>query len=319
MVRAVPKAGFDGFYTTHFGDTVAMTYGLTSDIDEARDITQEAFCRAWTRWQHLADYDSPITWVRRVATNLAYSRWRHLRAATTHLLRHRADEAIAAPPGLDHVTLVAGLRKLPRDQCIALVLHHMLDLPVTEVAEVLDVPVGRVKTWLHRGRHTLAAELGEELKVPATIPRGKGRRGTRKTATKTAAVLLAMVAATAGIGAVQLLRRFPPPTNQPVAQAAESTVLMEPTAVTVSWLGDRMAVRWIDPSDGYAQPFLVGGRQDEALSQLARPAKGDTMAIVTGPTPAVTFCLTVLLVYTDYRLLESDRVCTEPYLPENVL
>jgi RNA polymerase sigma factor (sigma-70 family) len=303
-------AEFDGFYATHFGATVAMIYRLTTDLDEARDITQEAFCRAWHRWPHLSDYDNPITWVRRVATNLAYSRWRHLHAATTHLQRQRAGDAMVAPPNLDHVTLVAGLRKLPRDQCLALVLHHMLDLPIAQVAEALDVPAGRVKMWLHRGRHTLGTELGESGPRDHRAELGKGRQRTRKAVTKTAAALLAILAAITAVTAEQPIRRSPPPGDDPAPRPARLSPVMNPGAVTLSWQDDRLTIRWTDPSDGYAQPILMGNRQDAGLRQVSVPDKGDTQMIIVGLLPTSTYCLTVVLVYTDNSFLQSGRVCT---------
>jgi RNA polymerase sigma-70 factor (ECF subfamily) len=57
--------------------------------------------------------------------------------------------------------LVAALRQLPAAQRRAVVLHHIVDLPVTEVADELGVPVGTVKAWLHRGRQTLACLLAD--------------------------------------------------------------------------------------------------------------------------------------------------------------
>ena len=77
---------------------VTMTYSLTGSFDEAQDITQESFCRAWQRWARLSAYDNPITWVRRVAINLARSRWRQLRTATVYRMRQRAEEPAAGPP-----------------------------------------------------------------------------------------------------------------------------------------------------------------------------------------------------------------------------
>ena len=306
-----------------------MAYGLTADMDEARDITQEAFCRAWKSWQHLSEYDNPITWVRRVAINLVYSRWRHLRAARTHLHRHRAGDTVTAPPNLDHVALVAALRQLPRDQCIALVLHHMLDLPVAEVAKVLDANVGQVKMWLHRGRHTLAAELGEGFTsatlndtatAERTIKRRKGRQRTGKVAVGAAAVLLTILAATTVADVVRPMGRLPHPGNGSAVRPlrpAQPSVLMRPAVVTLSWQGDKLTVRWTDPSDGYAQPILMGGLKDAAMSEMAKPVKGDTQAIIADLSPAQTYCLTVFLAYTDNNLLASGRVCTQPSATRN--
>jgi RNA polymerase sigma-70 factor (ECF subfamily) len=154
-------ADFDGFYRTHYPGLVAAAYALLGDLAEAQDVVQEAFCRTWRRWDTVIGYDNPVAWVRRVALNLANSRWRHLRVVGRHASRERALEVPPLEP--DHVALVAALRTLPADQRRALVLHHLVDLPVTAVADEMGVAVGTVKSWLHRGRAALAARLGDAV------------------------------------------------------------------------------------------------------------------------------------------------------------
>jgi len=146
-------------YQAQYGDVVAMAYALTGDIGDAQDIAQEAFCRAWQRWGTIVRYDNPVAWVRRVATNLAFSRWRRRRVADRHLRAERAGVVPAIAP--DRVALVEALRTLPADQRRAVVLYHLVDLPIAEVADELGVAVGTVKSWLHRGRLALAASLGD--------------------------------------------------------------------------------------------------------------------------------------------------------------
>src|SRR5262249_39574400 len=146
---------------------VAMTYALVGDIGDAQDIAQEAFCRAWQRWAVIVRYDNPVAWIRRVATNLACSRWRRRRVADRH---RRAERPPVAPPRApDRRALVHALRSLPADQRKALVLHHLVDLSIAEVAGELGVRAGTVKSWLHRGRLALAASLAdpaEEVSQP---------------------------------------------------------------------------------------------------------------------------------------------------------
>jgi RNA polymerase sigma-70 factor (ECF subfamily) len=155
--RGVAAAEFDLLYHAHYADVVAMLHALTGDLGEAQDLAQESFCRAWQRWGSLAAYDNPVAWVRRVAVNLANSRWRHRRAADRYLRRQRSADV---PPLLpDHVAVVAALRHLPGNHRTALVLHHMLDLTVADVALEMGVPAGTVKAWLSRGRAALAAAL----------------------------------------------------------------------------------------------------------------------------------------------------------------
>ena len=163
--RGGASAEFDLLYQAHYTDVVATLHALTGDLGEAQDLTQEAFCRAWQRWHSIAAYDNPVAWVRRVAVNLANSRWRHLRVADRHLRRERC--AVVPPMQPDHVALVAALRHLPAGHRTALVPHDMVDLPVAEVAQELGVPVGTVKAWLSRGRAALALHLGD---LPAGVP-----------------------------------------------------------------------------------------------------------------------------------------------------
>jgi RNA polymerase sigma-70 factor, ECF subfamily len=157
---ADPAADFDQLYQVHFGRVLAAAYALTGDPQTAQDLTQEAFCRAWQRWSRIAAYDDPLAWVRRVVTNLANSRWRRLAVARFHQHKHVTSPTPPLEP--DHVAVVTALRALPENQRRALVLHHLVDLPVSEVAGELGVAEGTVKSWLHRGRAALAAQLSDD-------------------------------------------------------------------------------------------------------------------------------------------------------------
>ena len=160
MTEPTAGADFDELYQARYLDVVATVHALVGDLGVAQELAQEAFCRAWQRWDRVARYEDPAAWVRRVAMNLAMSRWRRLVVARRHLLR-REPPPEAPALGPDHVVLVAALRTLPADQRRAIVLHHLVDLPVHQVAEELGVPAGTVKSWLHRGRAALAAYLSE--------------------------------------------------------------------------------------------------------------------------------------------------------------
>lgn len=101
-----------------------------------------------------------MAWVRRVAWNLAVSRRRRARAALAALARlHRQPGRRVDGPGPDRVALVAALATLPARQRQVVVLHDLADLPVSEIADQLGVPSGTVKSWLHRARTALAAQL----------------------------------------------------------------------------------------------------------------------------------------------------------------
>ncbi|MEV4411157.1 SigE family RNA polymerase sigma factor [Catellatospora sp. NPDC049609] len=194
-----PTGEFEDFYQTHFSNTVLLVYSFTADMAAAQDVAQEAFARAWQRWNTVSGYGDPLAWVRRVAINLANSRWRRLRTARKYLDRQRPEHAADVSP--DHVMVVAALRRLPKGQREALVLHYLADMPVEDVALHLEAPVGTVKSWLSRGRAALAGALSIEapqVTTPATreiVARGRARRRTQL-ATAAACVLAVALALT---------------------------------------------------------------------------------------------------------------------------
>ena len=154
-----PAHSFDELYAAHYADLTVQLYAYFGDHQEAQDVVQEAFCRALARWRVVARYDDPVAWVRRVAWNLAVSRWRRARTALNFLGGQRREEAQLDGPGPDRVALVAALATLPETQRRAVVLHHLADLPVAEIARWEGVPEGTVKSWLHRARAALADRL----------------------------------------------------------------------------------------------------------------------------------------------------------------
>ncbi|MGN9807456.1 SigE family RNA polymerase sigma factor [Micromonospora sp. L32] len=150
---------FDEFYQAHFRRITVQLCAYTGDLGQAQDLVQEAFCRAFSRWQKIVRYDDPAAWVRKVAWNLATSRWRRMRTAQLFLRRQREEHVPGPSP--DRVAMEAALAVLPANQRRAVVLHHLADMPVSEIARQEGVAEGTVKSWLHRGRTALAAHLTE--------------------------------------------------------------------------------------------------------------------------------------------------------------
>lgn len=150
---------FDAYYAESFGRLVNQVAAMCGNQTEAKDCVQEAFIRGWDRRRNLRD--NPDAWIRTVAYRLAVSRWR----------RHRMDDRAAdrslhrdSPgPNPDRVAINQALRRLPADQRRAIVLFHMADLSVTDIAAELGVPVGTVKARLSRGRAALALLLIDAL------------------------------------------------------------------------------------------------------------------------------------------------------------
>lgn len=154
--------GLPALYAASYRRLVGQLTALVGDVAEAEDLVQEAFARAAGQWSRLERYDNPEAWLRTVAMNLARSKWRRGRRAAAVMLRLRASHEEAAPPSPDHVALVAALRALPAVQREALVLFHVADLTVEEIARETGAPTGTVKARLSRGRAALARSLSEE-------------------------------------------------------------------------------------------------------------------------------------------------------------
>lgn len=156
--------GFEEFYTATVGRLLGALFPVTGDLHEAEEVVQEAYARASTRWARLRDYDVPEAWVRRVAMNLATDHARTLRRHAKALLRI-GPPLEASEASVETLVLVEALRTLPVRQRQAIVLHHLVGLPVEEVAQTLRAPTGTVKSLLARGRRALAARLGEAEEV----------------------------------------------------------------------------------------------------------------------------------------------------------
>jgi RNA polymerase sigma factor (sigma-70 family) len=129
---------------------VRLAYLLTGARDQAEDIVQTAFAAAQPRWDELND---PLAYLRRVVVNRAQDLHRH-----RHRRRPRPQPAVTHLPEIDETW--AELRRLPDRQRAVVVLRFYEDLPLTDIARLLDRPEGTVRSDLHRAldrlRRTLA-------------------------------------------------------------------------------------------------------------------------------------------------------------------
>lgn len=157
---------FADFYVANYGRTVALVTVLLGDRHEAEDVAQEAFARAILRWSRLRKYDSPEAWVRRVALRLSIDSHRRV----TRAARVLAQAAPAAQHDSQAAQVSASevgdaLLALPLPQRQVVFLHYHLDLPVTQIATDLGLPVSTVKARLASGRRRLEQELSQQPEV----------------------------------------------------------------------------------------------------------------------------------------------------------
>ncbi len=151
---------FTTFYTATFHRLVGQLYAMTGDRAEAQDAVQEAFVRAWARHGKFDKDGAPESWIRLTAWRIAASRWRRNRDGS-RLMRLTAPPESVAGPGPDRVDFVEALRKLPAEQRRALVLFHLCDLTIEQIAAETGAPAGTVKARLARGRAALTPQFQE--------------------------------------------------------------------------------------------------------------------------------------------------------------
>ena len=153
MAEVRQEPSFDEFYVACFDRLVGQLSLVTGSLHEAEDVVQEAFLRASTRWARLRQYDVPEQWVRRVALR----RGRRRAAALLRL----GPPPLTPPASADALAVDAALRTLPIRGRQVVVLYYLLGLSVEEIGRELVLPVGTVKSQLHRARQALARQLAE--------------------------------------------------------------------------------------------------------------------------------------------------------------
>jgi RNA polymerase sigma-70 factor (ECF subfamily) len=150
---------FEAFYRERFRPTVALVYALTGNRWAAEDLAQEAFLRAHRDWTHIRALASPAAWVRRVAVNLAMSRFRRMRSEAAAKLKLSPVPATFQPPTAEHDAFWAEVRLLPRRQSQVIALRYVEDLSTRQIAEALEVAEGTVRALLTQARDRLARQL----------------------------------------------------------------------------------------------------------------------------------------------------------------
>ena len=177
-------AAFEKLVNERSGEIYGLLYRLTENGEEARDLTQETFLRAFQSINHFRGESDLRTWIYRIAINQARNRWRWWRRR-----RREATVSIDEPEiGGGRLGLVAtlksptardpeqhtlqnereralqkalsGLRRIYRE---AVVLRDIEGFAYEEIANTLNISVGTVKSRLARGRQELRRKLEGSL------------------------------------------------------------------------------------------------------------------------------------------------------------
>ncbi len=152
------EAEFERFFLAHYDSIAQSVAFVCGDVERANDATQEAFIKAYARWNKVRRYDNAGAWVRRIAINAS----RDTRRSDTRRLRR---EERAAPVGEDdgaaddHASVLELLEYLPGRQRAIAALFYLDDMSTGEIAAVLNIAEGTVRFHLSQARSRLRDHL----------------------------------------------------------------------------------------------------------------------------------------------------------------
>lgn len=155
------SAAFEEIVGRHEQRVYNLSLRMLGRPEDARDATQETFLAALRKLPSFRGDSALSTWLHRVAVNACYDILRRR--------KRRAEEGLPEDPGAapgdvadsssEAVDVQRALAEVPEEFRAVLVLHDVQDLPFEEIAGILGVPIGTVKSRLHRGRVGLARLL----------------------------------------------------------------------------------------------------------------------------------------------------------------
>ena len=152
------RLAFHAFFEAHHAELARLAYLMTGDRSAADDLAADALTEVWRHWARVDEADDPAAYARGIVANLS-RQWVRRQV----LQRRGLLGVIRRDPGPDLPAVLdvrAALRLLPHRRRACVVLRYAFDLPEREVARVLGISVGAVKSQTSRGARQLADLLG---------------------------------------------------------------------------------------------------------------------------------------------------------------
>jgi RNA polymerase sigma-70 factor (ECF subfamily) len=166
--QAGDRAAFDDLVRATYIDSYTLAYRLTGDEDDARDVVQEAYLRAYRGLKRFRGEAQFSTWMYRITANCAAtflgkrSKNRH-DELTDELVGDEVATTVGPEASVEAAAtrdrLQQALRRLPPKLRAVVVLRDVYDLPHESIAAELGISVSAAKVRLHRARHKLRADL----------------------------------------------------------------------------------------------------------------------------------------------------------------
>lgn len=148
----------------------ALAQRILRDVDRAEDALQDALVTAWRDLPGLRDPDRFDAWLHRLVVRACLSEARRERSRVSNLRVMPLDVPAITDDYLgvgDRDQLERGFRRLPPEQRALLVLHHFEGRDGNEIAEILGIPAGTVRSRLHNAHRAMRAALDADSRVIA--------------------------------------------------------------------------------------------------------------------------------------------------------
>lgn len=161
--REGDRGSFERLYRLHAGRVFGLCRRLSRKLEDAEELAQEVFVRAWQNMSHFQNPDHFSSWLRRVATNLVINERRTLaRRGPAYSFDEsdspRASGAVRSVQG-SRIDLEQAVRQVPTRARTVFVLHDVYGYRHREISEMTGVAVGTSKALLHRARRRLQEVL----------------------------------------------------------------------------------------------------------------------------------------------------------------
>jgi len=178
--QAADREAFDRLVDETHNMAYATAYRLIGDPDLAADATQDAYVRAYSSLQTFRGSSSFSTWLYRIVVNVSLDLLRRRARAPERLALVSDDEGeereveiadLSADPHADverrerQAAVLRGLQRISDDHRAVLVLYDLNGLAYEEIAEVLRIPLGTVKSRLNRARLAMRDAMREDAEL----------------------------------------------------------------------------------------------------------------------------------------------------------
>jgi RNA polymerase sigma-70 factor (ECF subfamily) len=152
-------AAFAALVEPRLERTLRTARAILGNEADARDATQDAFISAWVNLHRLRDPARFDAWLQRTLVNRCRDILRARRRSPEIVLDPSGSDADPSTEAVARLSLLRAFDRLSVDDRHILVLHHLHDLPLTDVAAQLRIPVGTAKSRLHAARRALERAL----------------------------------------------------------------------------------------------------------------------------------------------------------------